>query len=202
MNDLFPTPKMPSASHSPQPVFFNLYTLYTFGKFGPPYPGQATAASRAALPSPTSACWVFSCFRNPPNSDMDHRIFNVRRPTWSFLCAACVYTGGLGTPTTSQHNIFDSEKLSHFGVLLTGFEARVFGSRVRRSTHWATLSPLSIYLCLCPLTRRVVGAPSLTSQPAASICVCVFHSPLWLWGVRPTLRRCLPTASFVFPFFP
>ena len=30
-----------------------------------------------------SACWVFSCFRKPPNSDMD-RIFNVR--TWSFLC--------------------------------------------------------------------------------------------------------------------
>ena len=25
-----------------------------------------------------SACWVFSCFCNPPNSDMDYRIFNVR----------------------------------------------------------------------------------------------------------------------------
>ena len=23
-------------------------------------------------------CAVFSCFRNPPNSDMDYRIFNVR----------------------------------------------------------------------------------------------------------------------------
>ena len=30
-----------------------------------------------------SACWVFSCLHNPPNSDMDYRIFNVR--TWSFL---------------------------------------------------------------------------------------------------------------------
>ena len=28
-------------------------------------------------------CGVFSCFSNPPNSDMDYRIFNVR--TWSFL---------------------------------------------------------------------------------------------------------------------
>ena len=26
---------------------------------------------------------------------------------------ACVYTRGLGTPSTSQHNIFDSEKLSN-----------------------------------------------------------------------------------------
>ena len=35
---------------------------------------------------------------------------------------ACVYTWGLGTPTTSQHNIFDW-KTSHnfFIVLLTGF---------------------------------------------------------------------------------
>ena len=47
--------------------------------------GKSTAAAKAALPSPTSACWVFSCYRNPPpNSDMDYRIFNVR--TWSVLC--------------------------------------------------------------------------------------------------------------------
>ena len=31
-----------------------------------------------------SACWVFSCLCNPPDSDMDYRIFNVRM--WSFLC--------------------------------------------------------------------------------------------------------------------
>ena len=24
------------------------------------------------------ACWVFECFHNPPNSDMDYRIFKVR----------------------------------------------------------------------------------------------------------------------------
>ena len=48
------------------------------GKYGPPYPGKATAAARAALPSPSSACWVFLCFRDPSKSDMDYRIFNVR----------------------------------------------------------------------------------------------------------------------------
>ena len=48
----------------------------------------------------------------------------------------CAYTWGLGTLTTSQHNIFDSvEKLSQIVlVLLTGFEPWVFGSQVRCST--------------------------------------------------------------------
>ena len=55
------------------------------GKCWPTYLGKTTAAARAALPSPTRACWGRSCCRNPPpNSDMDYRIFNVR--TRSFLC--------------------------------------------------------------------------------------------------------------------
>ena len=55
-----------------------------------------------------------------------------------------VYTHrGLGTPT-SQDNIFYSEKLSPiFLVLLAGFKPWVFGSRVRRSTNWATPSPMT-----------------------------------------------------------
>ena len=56
------------------------------------------------LPSPRSACWVFSCFCNPPNSDMDYRIFNMCDHLYE-----CVYTWGLGTPTASQH-IFDTGK--------------------------------------------------------------------------------------------
>ena len=84
----------------------------------------------------TSACWIFSSFGTPPNSDMDHMVINVRNR--SFLCAR-IHTGVADehtTPTTSQLNIFDSEKLSQIClVLLTGFEDRVFGSRVRRSTN-------------------------------------------------------------------
>ena len=38
----------------------------------------ALVRARAALLSPTSACWVFSSFRNPPISDMNCRIYNVR----------------------------------------------------------------------------------------------------------------------------
>ena len=49
-----------------------------------------------------SACWIFSCFRNPPNSDMDYRIFTVR--TWSFL-RMHIHTGVGHT---------DSESAQHF----------------------------------------------------------------------------------------
>ena len=34
-------------------------SLIACGKFGSPYPGKATAAARAALPIPNSACGVF-----------------------------------------------------------------------------------------------------------------------------------------------
>ena len=46
---------------------------------------------------------------------MNYRIFNVR--TWPFVCLR-IHTGGLGTPTASQHNVH-SEKLKDFLLLLT-----------------------------------------------------------------------------------
>ena len=49
-----------------------------------------------------SACWVFSCFCSPLNSDMDYWIFNMC--TWSFFCIGWA----------SQHNIFDSGKTNTF----------------------------------------------------------------------------------------
>ena len=61
------------------------------------------------------------------------------------MCAYTLYTRGLSTLTMSQHNIFHTVKLSQIFllVLLMGFEPRVFGSRVRHSTNWATPSPHS-----------------------------------------------------------
>ena len=80
--------------------------------------------------------------------------------TWSLTCHSyvCVYTQGLGTPTTSQHNIFNLEKLAqNVLVLLTGFELQIFGSRARCFTNWATpsphqkrmhgLAPVCVYVC-------------------------------------------------------
>ena len=95
---------------------------------------------------------------------MDYRMFNVR--TWSFLCVRI--HAGLGTPTVSQHTIFDSEKLSQIVLVLltqTGFEPPVFGYRVRRCTNWATPSPLllscysvvagSVFSVFCLLSSNV-----------------------------------------------
>ena len=100
--------------------FFFIHFIIHFRQFGPPYLGKTTAAARASLPSPTSACGVFSCFHNPPNSDTDYRIFNMRM--WSFL-GVRAYTGGWAhrqrvSPT------FLTQKNSHkfFLVLLVGFE--------------------------------------------------------------------------------
>ena len=60
---------------------------------------------------------VFSCFRHPPNSDMDYMIFQTCVHDHSY---ACVYTRGLGTPTVSQHNIFDSKILTSFSCAPDG----------------------------------------------------------------------------------
>ena len=71
-------------------LFYFIRFIIPFMKFRPPYLGKAKAAVRAVLPSPTSACWIFSCFRNPQNSNMDYRIFNVRMR--SFFCVR-IHTG-------------------------------------------------------------------------------------------------------------
>ena len=51
-------------------------------KFGPPYLWvrlkQPQEQRSDQPPCLTSACWVFSCFHNQPNSDMDYTIVNVR----------------------------------------------------------------------------------------------------------------------------
>ena len=119
------------------------------GNSGGFHQGKPASCNRVALPNPNynwSSCWVFSCFHNPPNSDMDYRIFNVR--TWSFLCVRILYTRGLGTPTASQHNIFDSKKITIVYCASNAGGVRTSGlwiarSRVRRSTNSATPLPRS-----------------------------------------------------------
>ena len=41
-------------------------------------PQGKPAATESCYPT-YFACWVFKCFHYPPNSDMDHGIFNVRK---------------------------------------------------------------------------------------------------------------------------
>ena len=98
----------------------NLFdTLLTpFRKFGPPYPGKATTAARAALPTLTSACWIFSCFCNPPNSDKNYRIFNVR--TRSLICVR-MHTGvGYTDSKSAQVTCLTQKSSRRFSCALDG----------------------------------------------------------------------------------
>ena len=52
------------------------------------FPRGKPAATESRYPT-YDACWVFYCFHNPPNSDMDYRIFNVRTDV-----NACDYARG------------------------------------------------------------------------------------------------------------
>ena len=54
-----------------------------------------------------SAWWVFSYFCNPPNSDIDYRIFNMH--TWSFLCMRIHMARGWAFWQRVSIIIFDSE---------------------------------------------------------------------------------------------
>ena len=93
-----------------------------------------------AKQTPQAVCSRVQCFRNPPNSDIDYRIFNVR--TWLFLCTR-IHTGVGHTNKSAEH--FDLEK--QFLVLRMGFDPLVFGSWIDalpmkppRHPTWPTLA--------------------------------------------------------------
>ena len=92
---------------------------------------KAAAAARPALPSPASAWWACSCFRNPPNSNMDYRICKAR--VWSFVCVR-IHTGVWAhRQRVTQHCCAPD------GVRTRVNDVVEYG--VRRSANWATLSP-------------------------------------------------------------
>ena len=89
----WPTHSSDSLTHCVHSPIFLIcfYTLLIpFRKFGPPYLVNATAAARAALPSPTSACWVFRVsVIHQTLTWTTYRILNMCM--WSFLCER-IYT--------------------------------------------------------------------------------------------------------------
>ena len=89
-----------------------------------------------------------------------------------------INTRGLGTPTASQHNLFDSKKLKVFLVLLTGFEPSTFGSLVQRSNHWAHPPPskqtLVSQTAWVPRPKRVSGTCPRAhhTDRLCDVCLC------------------------------
>ena len=63
-------------------LFLILLQLYCPNRISPMgnsgcFPRGKPAVTESRFPT-YDACWVFQCFHNPPNSDMDHRIFYER----------------------------------------------------------------------------------------------------------------------------
>ena len=83
---------------------------------------------------------VFSFFRNPPNSDMDYRSFNVR--TWPLLWVRIRMGVGHTDNESALHS--DSEKLSQF-VLACSW-------RGRGSNLWSLDLELMLYQLSHPVT--------------------------------------------------
>ena len=73
----------------------------------------------------------------------------------------------MGTLGQRVSTTFLTRKNSHnfFLVLLTGFEPRVFGCRVRRSNHCAAPPPaISLQAPTCYLSRHIPTGPRVTSH--------------------------------------
>ena len=126
-------------------------------------------------------CAVFSCFRNPRNSDMDYRIFNVR--TSSLLCMR-IHTGGWGTPHRQRVSttFFDSEKPSDFSCAPDGVGTS--GHRWNLLDLEADAVPIRSHrvhgdahtLYACPkhwdlAARSVKRACPARQQPVSSTCM-------------------------------
>ena len=136
------------------------------GKFRLVSTGKASSHS-TALPSLFFLCAVFSCFRNPPNSDIDYRIFDVR--TRSFLCVS-IHTGvGHTDNESTQH--FDSEKLTNFYWAPDGDRTSGLWISSRCCTNWATPPPRMHHV----VTTR--ANPKVLSQVE---CVGRMHPQVWI----------------------
>ena len=143
-------------------------------------------AARAALPSPTSACWVFLCFCNLLNSDMDYRIFNMH--TWSFFSMS-IHTGVGHTYESAQH--FDSEKtLTNCSCTPDGI--RTSGLWILSLMPYQLSHPVTNTLLQCAdlhsltfCSNSFLAAWALVFSFSNTFCSSVF-SVLWDWLAWPT----------------
>ena len=124
------------------------------------------------LSTSTCSCWVFLCFHNPLNTDMDYRIFNVHY-MWSFLCMR-IHTGVGHT----------DNKLApqHFLLWKTLTIFPCAPHEVQTSGLW--ISSLTLYQLSHPITQSLSNVFKVTVK------------------VMETNRSILPCMSTVMPSLP
>ena len=89
-----------------------------------------------------------SCFRNPPNSDMEYRIFIVR--TRSFLCVRVGFTrGGWAHRQRVSTTFLTRKNWFCFSCALDGVRTRVMECGVRHALPRSSLQSHSIVLGVC-----------------------------------------------------
>ena len=70
--------------------FFHFLQLYCSNEISPmgnsPCLPRGKPAARELRDPTYGAWWVFKCFHNPPNSNMDYWIFNVRTDVNAYDC--------------------------------------------------------------------------------------------------------------------
>ena len=81
---------------------------FSYGKFRLLSTGKASQLRQSHATQPkVHAYWVFSCFHNPPNSDTDYRIFNMRTDVnadnYTRVCTDTVRESALWEKNPSPH---------------------------------------------------------------------------------------------------
>ena len=100
--------------------FFFLYFLQLYcptGNSPTEKPGCLHRGKPAATGSRHTnygACWVFQCFHNPPNSDMNYEIFNVHTDVNACDCTRGMY--GHRKRVCTESWLWDKNPLPHRGI--------------------------------------------------------------------------------------
>ena len=108
------------------------------------------AATESRYPT-YCACWMFKCFHNPPNSDMDYRIFNVC--TDANVCDCTRGCTGTRKRVCTESWLWEKNLLPHRGI-----EPASAAWRSDALTNWA--NPL-------PSDRR--HCPTVNSKSVCSL---------------------------------
>ena len=144
-------------------LFICLSTLcVSCGKFGWRYLGKATAAARAALPIPNSACGSFVCPYKGTAAKQRCGIFNVRTDVNACDCTWRLY--GYRTRVCTESSLWEKNHLPHRGIesalaacrsgaLPTELHPRPAGASGRNTFSW---SQVKVRLAVIPHVTQYV----------------------------------------------
>ena len=109
-------------------IYFVFCTLCLSGNFPMGKSGRFPQGKPAAAESRFPTLINYKVHAGSFSVSIIHRTLTWTTGSWTWVrdhSCACVYARGLGTPTASQHTIFDSEKLTIFPYAPDGIRTSV-----------------------------------------------------------------------------